>query len=257
VAKPEIIVCRDAAELARRAAGQFTARAAEAIARAGRFAVALSGGSTPRAVYALLASPEFRDRIDWPRVHLFWGDERCVPPDHPDSNFRMVREALLAKIGITPENIHRMMGEQAPAEAAGAYQAELKRFFVVEPGGRPRLDLIFLGLGEEGHTASLFPGTAALDATEGWVVAVYVEKLQSPRLTLTRPVIRAAAQVSFLVSGPSKAEIVREIFASDRALDPYPAATVAPTAGHLTWLIDRDAAQELPPEITGKAGLAE
>jgi 6-phosphogluconolactonase len=133
----------------------------------------------------------------------------------------------------------------------------LKKLFGAEQGDWPRFDLIFLGLGEDGHTASLFPGTAALDATESWVVAVYVEKLQSHRLTLTRPVIRAAAQVSFLVYGPSKAEIVREIFVSDRALDSYPAATVAPRAGHLTWLIDRDAARELPPEITGKAGVAE
>ena len=253
----EVIICRDAAELARRAAEQLAARAAESIARTGRFAVALSGGSTPRTVYSLLAAPEFRDRIDWPRVHLFWGDERCVPPMHPDSNFRMVQEALLSKIAIPAENIHRMMGENEPAAAAAAYEQDLKKLFGAEQGDWPRFDLIFLGLGEDGHTASLFPGTAALDATESWVVAVYVEKLQSHRLTLTRPVIRAAAQVSFLVSGASKAEIVREIFASDRALDPYPAATVAPRAGHLTWLIDRDAARELPPEITGKAGVAE
>lgn len=250
VAKPEIIICRDAAELARRAAGQFTARAAEAIARAGRFAVALSGGSTPRAVYALLASPEFRERIDWPRVHLFWGDERCVPPGHPDSNFRMVREALLAKIEIPLENIHRMIGEREPAEAAAAYEEELKKFFGAEHV--PRFDLIFLGLGEDGHTASLFPGTAALDDTEHWVAAIYVERLQSYRLTLTLPVINAARQATFLVSGASKARIVREILASDSALQNYPVAKVRPVDGQLTWLIDGDAANALTANISGK-----
>ena len=254
---PEIIICRDATELARGAAGLLSVRAAEFIARTGRFSVALSGGSTPRAVYSLLAEPEFRDRIDWPRVHLFWGDERCVPPNHPDSNFRMVQEALLAKIAIPPENIHRMMGEREPAEAAAAYEQELKTFFTAGDGDWPRFDLIFLGLGEDGHTASLFPGTVALDATKHWITAVHVEKLQSYRLTLTLPVIRSAAQVVFLVSGASKTKIVREIFASNRALNDYPAAKVGPMAGRLTWMIDRDAARELPPDIAGKAGLPE
>ena len=205
----------------------------------------------------MLASPDFRDPIDWSRVHLFWGDERCVPPDHPDSNFRMVREALLTKIQIPNKNIHRMLGEREPAEAAAAYEAELKEFFGAERGGWPRFDLIFLGLGEDGHTASLFPGTAALEENEHPVAVVYVERLHSYRLTLTLPVINAAAQVTFLVSGASKAMIVREILVSDSASSNYPAARVRPTEGRLTWLIDTDAAKELPLSITQRIGALE
>jgi 6-phosphogluconolactonase len=252
VSQPEIIICRNARELALRAAEQFVALARSAIARSGRFAVALAGGSTPRAAYALLASPEFSERVDWPRVHLFWGDERCVPPDHADSNYRMVEEALLAKIRIPPENIHRMPGEKEPAAAAAAYEAELRKFFAVERGGWPRFDLIFLGLGEDGHTASLFPGVAALDETDRWVAAVYVEKFRSYRLTLTLPAINAAAQVTFLVSGASKAKIVGEILSSDSSSSDYPAAKVSPSDGRLTWMLDRDAAKDLPIMVSGR-----
>ena len=246
VTKPEIIICRDAGDLALKAAEQFVLLADAAIARSGRFAVALSGGSTPRALYELLGSAGYRDRVDWPRVHLFWGDERCVPPDHPESNFRMVQETLLAKVRMPPENIHRMMGEKEPAEAAAAYEQELREFFALKPGQMPRFDLILLGLGEDGHTASLFPGTAALDETDRWVAAVYVEKLQSHRLTLTLPVINAAAQVTFLVAGASKAKIVSDILASDSAPLDYPAVKVRPVDGRLAWIIDRDAARNLP-----------
>lgn len=252
----EIIICHDAGELARKAAGQFVACAREAIARSGRFAVALSGGSTPRALYGLLASTEFRGSVDWRRVHFFWSDERCVPPDHPESNFRMVQETLLGNIQIPAENIHRMLGEKEPDQAAAAYEAELKKFFAIERGDRPRFDLIFLGLGEDGHTASLFSGNNALDEAEHFVVAVYVERLQSYRLTLTLPVINAAAQVTFLVSGESKAAILREIVGAKKGSGNYPAARVRPSAGKLTWLIDRDAAKQLPANITRKIGAA-
>jgi len=253
VTKPEIIICRDAGDLALKAAEQFVLLADAAIARSGRFAVALSGGSTPRALYELLGSAGYRDRVDWPRVRLFWGDERCVPPDHPESNFRMVQETLLAKVRMPPENIHRMMGEKAPAEAAAAYEQELREFFALQPGQMPRFDLILLGLGEDGHTASLFPGTSALDETERWVIAVYVEKLQSHRLTLTLPVINAASQVTFLVSGASKARIVSEILASDSAPLDYPAAKVRPVDGRLAWIIDRDAAWNLPSRLMNQS----
>lgn len=257
MAKPELIICRDADELARRAAEHFVARAGDAIARSGRFAVALSGGATPKALYTLLALPDYRDRVDWSRVHLFWSDERCVPPDHPDSNFRMVRETLLAKIQIPNKNIYRMLGEREPGEAAAAYAAELKDFFGVEPSGWPRLDLIFLGLGEDGHTASLFPGTDAANETEHLVAVAYVERLQSYRLTLTLPVINATAQVVFLVSGESKAAIVSEVLGSDGASRRYPAATVRPSDGKLTWLIAADAAKHLPTSITQRIGVLE
>ncbi len=256
--KREIIVCRAEDELNRKAAAQFIALAGDAIARSGRFAVALSGGSTPKALYSLLALPECRNLVDWSRVHFFWGDERCVPPDHPDSNFRMVREALLGKIQIPNENIHRMPGEREPAEAAAAYEAEIKYFFgVIKPGGWPRFDLIFLGLGEDGHTASLFPGTDAANETAHLVTVVYVQRLQSYRLTLTLPVINAAAQVTFLVSGESKAAIVREILLADGASCSYPAAKVRPSEGRLTWMIDADAAKELPASLTQRIGAPE
>jgi 6-phosphogluconolactonase len=252
VTKREIIVCKDGDELNRKAAAQFIALASDAIARSGRFAVALSGGSTPKALYSLLAAPDFSDRVAWPRVHLFWGDERCVPPDHPDSNFRMVRENLLARIQIPPANIHRIMGEKEPRQAASAYEAELKNFFGA--GALSRFDLIFLGLGDDGHTASLFPGSAALAETENLIAAVYVEKLRSHRLTLTLPVINAAAQVAFLVSGKSKAAIVRAVLDSDADSARYPAAMVRPSDGQLTWLITADAAEDLPPHIIKALG---
>jgi 6-phosphogluconolactonase len=257
VTKREIIVCKDGDELNRKAAAQFITLAGDAIARSGRFAVALSGGSTPQALYFLLASPEYRNLVDWPRLHLFWGDERCVAPDHPDSNFRMVREALLDKIQIPNENIHRMPGESEPAEAAAAYEAEIKDFFAVKPAGWPLFDLIFLGLGEDGHTASIFPGSDAVNETAHLVTVVYVQRLQSYRLTLTLPVINAAAQVTFLVSGKSKAAIVSEIFPADGASCSYPAAKVAPTKGRLTWFLSADAAMDLPLSITQQMGILE
>lgn len=244
VAKPEIIICRDADDLNRKAAAQFVARASEASAQSGRFAVALSGGSTPKSLYSLLAKPEYRDRIDWPRVHFFWGDERCVPPDHPDSNFLMAREALLQKIHVPSENIHRMMGEVEPAQAAPAYEEELRRFFALAQGAWPRFDLIYLGLGEDGHTASLFPGSPVLNDSTRLVAADYVEKLQAHRLTLTLPVINNAAQVTFLVSGESKAGIVKEILRANGGATNYPAARVNLPGGRLTWFIAVDGAAQ-------------
>jgi len=257
VNKPEIVICSDAGALARKAAEQFVARANQAVTQAGRLAVALSGGSTPKALYSLLASADFRDRVDWSRAHLFWGDERCVPPDHPESNFRMVHETLLARISMPSDNIHRIAAENEPAEAAAAYERELKNFFGLENGARPAFDLILLGLGEDGHTASLFPRTTVLDEVKRFVAAIYVAKLQSYRLTLTLPVINAAAQVTFLVSGTSKAKIVREIFGSPEASFYYPAAKIRPCEGQLTWMFDADAAKELPPSIITEIGVVE
>jgi 6-phosphogluconolactonase len=210
--------------------------------------VALSGGSTPKALYALLASPEYREQIDWPQVHLFWGDERCVPADHAESNFRMTREALLSKINLPERNIHRMAGEKDPAAAAIEYENQLGAFFASTKNAIPRFDLVLLGLGEDGHTASLFPGTAALGQAERLVATAYVEKLHAHRLTLTLPVLNAAAQVTFLIAGQSKAAIVNEILGSDRSAENYPAAQVKPIDGRLTWLITADAAALLPKD---------
>ena len=244
--KPNIIICRDAGELSQKAAERFVALVNEASASSGRFTVALSGGSTPRALYSLLALPGFADRIPWPKVHLFWGDERCVPPDHPDSNFRMVRESLLSKISIPSENVHRMAGEKEPKLAAAEYENELKTLFQLSEGEPPRFDLILLGLGEDGHTASLFPGSAALDETERLVAKVYVEKLNAHRLTLTLPVLNESAQIYFLVAGKNKATIVKELLGTHPTIAKFPAQRIQPVDGALTWFITCDAAAELP-----------
>jgi 6-phosphogluconolactonase len=245
VTKPDIIICRDADELAHKAAEQFIALANDAVTRSGRFTVALSGGSTPRALYSLLASADYRGQINWRCVHLFWGDERCVPPDHTESNYRMVHEALLSKIQMPPENIHRMTGEKEPRLAASEYADELRRFFQLSPGQLPRFDLILLGLGEDGHTASLFPGTDALRDKEHLVATAYVERLKAHRLTITLPVINAGAQVSFLVSGESKSAIVRALLGPDPDTTQYPAGKVVPANGKLVWFITQDAGSGL------------
>lgn len=241
----DIVICRDAADLSRRAAEEFIRLASEAVQTAGRFAVALSGGSTPRGLYELLASDSYKERIAWSSVHFFWGDERCVPPEHPESNYRMARAALLARISIPAENIHRMAGENDPAAAAREYENELKKFFRLAAGALPRFDLILLGLGEDGHTASLFPGSAALAEGRRMVVAHYVEKLKAHRLTLTLPVLNNGAEVVFLVSGSNKAEMIKQILAGD-GTSPLPAARVRPFNRHLAWMVTRDAAALLP-----------
>lgn len=245
MSSPAIVICPDPDALARSAAERFIAAGTQACARHGRFAVALSGGSTPKMMYALLAGPEFSKELDWARVHVFWGDERCVPPDHPESNFRMAKEALLDKITVPPANVHRMRAEEAPDRAADAYENEIKRFFALQSGQLPRFDLVLLGLGDDGHTASLFPGSRVLDERERLVAAPYVEKLQAYRLTLTLPVISAAARVIFLVAGASKGKVLREILQAGKDADRYPAARVRPANSDVTWLIDAAAATEM------------
>ncbi len=236
----------DATSLARAAAEHFVTLAAEAIAARGRFAVALSGGSTPYATYTLLASDDFAARVDWPRVHVFWGDERCVPPDHPESNFRLAEEALLSRVPIPPGNLHRVRGELEPEVAAQAYAAELRTFFGAP---WPRFDLVLLGMGDDGHTASLFPGLAALHETARSVVAVTAHYQDRPahRVTLTTPAINAARQVLFLVTGATKAETLRAVLEGPEGL--YPAQRIRPISGHLTWLMDAAAASKLRRQV--------
>lgn len=240
----EIIICLDLDELYRRAATQFVALAQQAIIARGRFAVALSGGSTPKALYALLlATDEFKQQLAWQQIHIFWGDERCVTPDHAESNFRMVKESLLEKIQIPSENVHRMAGELAPLDAAAAYEKELKEIFSLLEKTLPRFDLLLLGLGEDGHTASLFPESSVLIESARLVAPSYVEELGAHRLTLTLPVINNSAHISFLVTGKNKASIVNEILR--REIGDYPAARVQPVRGQLTWFITQDAASAL------------
>lgn len=232
-------VLEDPAALAAAAAREFAARAAHAVRARGRFAVALAGGSTPKAAYELLAT-EHAGGVDWRRVHFFFGDERPVPPDHPDSNYRMAREALLSR--VPAGSVHRMRGELPPGEAARRYEEELRGFFAGERV--PRFDLILLGLGEDGHTASLFPHTEALDETTRLAAANPVPELGTTRITLTLPVINAARAVIFLVSGGGKAEALRAVLGGPAGgEDPrrYPAGLVRP-GGELLWLVDRPAA---------------
>ena len=223
-------------ELAEAAAQEFAARAGEAIDQRGRFAVVLAGGSTPKATYEILAS-DYADRIDCSNVHFFFGDERSVPPDHEDSNYRMAREALLDH--VPAGSVHRMQGELPPDEAAEAYEQELRGFFGSEE--LSRFDLILLGIGGDGHTASLFPETSALEVHDRWVVANPVLKLETTRLTLTVPVINAARAVYFLVAGESKAEPVAEILEGNPDSHQYPASLIQPLGGPV-WMLDRSAA---------------
>jgi 6-phosphogluconolactonase len=227
-------------ELAEAAAREFVARAEGAINKHGRFAVVLAGGSTPKTTYEALAR-DYSGELDWGRVHVFFGDERTVPPDHEDSNYRMAHEALLSRVPVG--SVHRMRGELPPAEAAAAYEEELRKYF--GPDGVPAFDLILLGLGEDGHTASLFPETSALDVTDRWVVANPVLKLETTRLTLTVPAINAARAVNFQVAGEGKAEALKEILEGDADPRAYPAKFIRPEGGDLTWMVDKAAASLL------------
>ncbi len=222
-------------ELAEAAARAFVESAADAIAERGRFAVALAGGSTPEATYEVLARDHSED-VDWPNVHVFFGDERTVPPDHEDSNYRMAREALLDRVPIG--SVHRMRGELPPEEAAASYGRELQEFF-----GEiyPVLDLVMLGIGPDGHTASLFPETPALGVTDRLAAANPVPKLDTTRLTLTVPVLNAAREVRFLVAGAGKAEALAEILEGDADPREYPAKLVRPPGGPI-WMVDHAAA---------------
>jgi 6-phosphogluconolactonase len=239
MAERELVVCRDMVELSRQSAERFSRLALQSVEASGRITVALSGGSTPKHLYSLLASPDYKNQISWKNVQLFWGDERCVPPDHSESNFRMAQEALLSQIEIPAENIHRMRGEAQAQTAAAEYEEELQKFFGLKSGALPRFDLILLGIGEDGHMASLFPGSEALDESKHLVVAPFVAKHNSQRLSLSLPVLNNAANVWFLVTGGSKADAVKKVFSASSDL---PAARVHPVNGNLIWYITQDAA---------------
>lgn len=243
-----IRVAADVEALRQDAAEEIARIAAGAVERHGGCSIALAGGSTPRGVYALLADPDapFRRRIPWRRVRVFWGDERQVPPDHPDSNYRMADEALLSRVGIPAANVHRIHGEESDAAAAAdAYEREIREIFHLSPSGWPRFDLVLLGMGADGHTASIFPGTAAVSEAERLVMSVPVAELDTTRITMTPPLINHAANVLFLVSGAGKAATVREVLEGDAPPNRYPARAIHPTDGRLQWLLDRNAAARL------------
>ncbi|HET6577081.1 MAG TPA: 6-phosphogluconolactonase [Gemmatimonadales bacterium] len=230
-------VFADPAALALAGAARIAAAAAEAIAARGRFRLVLAGGDTPRQTYEVLTGPEFVARVDWPRVEFFWGDERCVPPDDPRSNYRMARESLLDRVPIVPENVHRIRGEEDPARAALEYEERL---------GGLLPDLVLLGLGVDGHTASLFPGLAAVRERDRRVVAEYVGTVEAWRVTMTPPLLNSARAVAFLVSGAGKAGPLRQVLQGGLPPDLLPARAIHPASGRLDWLLDAAAASGLP-----------
>ncbi len=240
----QLIVSRDIDEWVQRAADLFVTLAQSAAQGVdGRFTVALSGGSTPKHLYSTLATPAYAGQIPWERVHLFWGDERHVGPDDPESNYRMVRESLLDRITIPEENVHRVRAELSDAaEVARTYEADLRGFFDLQPDGLPRFDLILLGLGPDGHTASLFPGVDALRDSEHLVAAPWVSKMNTYRITLTAPALNNAATVAFLVAGGEKARILHDVLEGPSQPAIFPAQLIAPANGNLLWLLDDAAA---------------
>jgi len=242
----EIRVLTTPQELFAAAAEEIVHLTNEAVAKRSRFTIALSGGSTPKALYNLLAT-NARATLPWDRMYFFWSDERHVPPTDPDSNYRMADEAMLSKVPVPPGNIYRMPGENPDADAtAEAYESSLRKFFQVKAGEFPKFDLILLGLGPDGHTASLFPGTAGLQEKSRLVIANRVEKLNTDRLSFTYPLINAAREVAFLVSGTDKAAVLCSVLEENVPGEQYPAKLIEPTDGKLVWFLDRAAASELP-----------
>jgi 6-phosphogluconolactonase len=243
----QVDVFADIQALTVAAADRFALLAAKAVEDHGAFSVALSGGSTPKALYRLMAEDQaIRSKIPWSKVHAFFGDERHVPPDHADSNFRMANEAMLQALRTEQLHVHRVLAELASAsEAATQYEADLRDFF--EPRGLldegfPRFDLIFLGMGADGHTASLFPNSSGLQETTRWVMANWVEKFETDRITMTFPALNSAAEVILFVAGPEKTSLVAEVLQMPVAVQKYPVQKVRPRSGIKRWMLDASAA---------------
>ena len=237
-APAELRIFDTATELFRNAAHEFVTLASQTVENKGRFCVALSGGSTPKNLYTLLAGEQAK-AVPWDRSYFFFGDERHVPPDDPDSNYRMVNEAMFSKVPVPPGNVFRIHAEKDAAVAAQEYEETLRSFFDLQPNQLPRFDLILLGVGPDGHTASLFPDSAALNENKRLVVATWVEKLKTYRITFTFPVLNHAACVMFLASGADKAGIVHEVLENPNAN--LPSQKVHPDDGRLVWLVDHAA----------------
>lgn len=240
----KIKVFPDIYRFSRAAAEFFVTTAKNIIWEGGVFSVALCGGGTPESIYALLSTEAYSSRVDWDKVHVFWGDERLVSPNHIESNYRMARYSLIQPIPLPPENIHRIQGELAPQDAVRHYDAELRAFFG-EEALFPRFDLVLLGMGTDGHTASLFPYTEALQEEKAWVVANEIESLNSWRITLTAPAINAAANIVFLATGEAKASRIRDVIEGEYDPQRLPAQLIRPTEGNLIWLLDEEAASLL------------
>jgi 6-phosphogluconolactonase len=243
----EVDIFADIETLTVAAARRFALLATKAIEDHGVFAVALSGGSTPKALYRLMAADQaIRSTIPWSKIHFFFGDERHVPPDHAESNFRMANEAMLQALPTEQLHVHRMLAEiTSAAQAAAQYEEDLRDFFdsrALMDEAFPRFDLIFLGMGPDGHTASLFPDSSALSETTRWIVANWVEKFQTDRITMTFPVLNSAAEVVLFVAGPEKAPLVAEVLQMPASVQKYPVQKVRPCNGIKRWMLDAPAA---------------
>ena len=248
--KLKIMYCvePDGAALAQRAARHFVEMASEAVARRGQARVAISGGSTPKAAFKLLAGPQqaWRERMPWDKLELYWVDERTVPPDSAERNYRMTREALLDHAPLRPEQVHRMEGELEPEVAAARYESMLRNDFRLEGAESPRFDLVELGMGDDGHTASLFPHTEAIHTLGRLVMANQVPQKDTWRITLTWPVINNASSVFFLIGGADKAKVLSDVFMGARDPERLPSQLIWPASGILTLFLDKDAAALLP-----------
>jgi 6-phosphogluconolactonase len=247
---PEVKILADANAIAQTAAAEFLEAAQKAVREKNSFSVALAGGSTPKALYELLASnPLLQAKVPWGKIQFFFGDERHVPPDHTESNFRMASEAMFSKAPVQPQQVHRIHGENAKVtDAAEEYEKELRAAFQLKTGELPRFDLVLLGMGPEGHTASLFPGTKALNEEQRLVAGNWVGKLYTDRITLTPPVLNSAARVLFLVHGAEKAPALKAVLEGPYEPDQLPAQIIHPANGSVLWLVDPTAASMLAPQ---------
>jgi 6-phosphogluconolactonase len=243
----KVQVAADIDAISRAAAETIVKHISESLQTHDLYTIALSGGSTPRRLYELLANDAaLQQQIPWDRIHVFWGDERHVPPHHPDSNYRMADHALLSKVPIPSTNIHRIRAEDADADRAAAdYEREIRRVFKIDSGHMPRFNCVLLGMGPDGHTASLFPGTHALEETKRLVVANWIEKFQSSRITLTPSAINNADRIIFLVSGEEKADTLKAVLEDDIESNRYPVQRIQPSDGKLIWFLDQSAAGRL------------
>jgi 6-phosphogluconolactonase len=238
----------------------FSDAAVKAATDRGIARIAISGGTTPKSMFQLLADPAepFLKQVPWDRIELYWVDERCVPPDNAESNYRMTKEALLSKVPLAAERVHRMEGELEPEVAAARYESVIRNTFKLEGAETPAFDLILLGMGDDGHTASLFPHTEALNEMSHIVVPNHVPQKDAWRITLTWPVINQGREVAFLIEGEAKAQVLQEVFLGPYQPETYPSQIIRPASGQLTLLLDAAAAAKLPaPADSDSAGILE
>jgi 6-phosphogluconolactonase len=242
----EIKILPDAEAVAQDAAVRWVESARAAVEARGAFRVALSGGSTPRRLYELMASESLREQAPWAQTYIFWGDERRVPASHPDSNYHLARVTLIDHVPVPLEHVFRMDGEGLARSAAREYEEALRLHFDLRRGQWPRFDLVLLGLGTDGHTASIFPGTRAVSDLSNMAIVYEVPQLGMERMTLTLPVLNNAQHILFMVTGAEKAAVVKAVLAGEHRPSTYPAQAVKPVDGTLTWLLDEEAAAQLP-----------